>query len=227
MAPVSSHGKLLLQRLHEQREMDFLCDITIMVRDVEFRAHRNILAAFSKYFSCQAEKGQEVTTLDPEKVSRYALEKLLEFVYTGQMNLSSTRQAAVRRAAVFLGMSEATKYLEETPHWSEPGQASQSEADKEAGGSPASAASPASPRSPSGLSIISVMGPWQLAAKDAQEAEPEAEPEPGQADEEEEDGNDDEEYTPRGGPGQARKRGRPRSLGGHPAHAEGSSQDPL
>uniref|UniRef100_G3PGL3 BTB domain-containing protein n=2 Tax=Gasterosteidae TaxID=69291 RepID=G3PGL3_GASAC len=102
MAQVTSHGKLLLQRLHQQREMDFLCDITIMVRDVEFRAHRNILAAFSKYFSTQAERGQEVTTLDPEKVSRYALEKLLEFIYTGQMNLSSTRQAAVRRAALFL-----------------------------------------------------------------------------------------------------------------------------
>lgn len=88
MAHVNSHGKLLLQRLHQQREMDFLCDITIMVRDVEFRAHRNILAAFSKYFSSHAEKVQEVTTLDPEKVSRYALEKLLEFIYTGQMNIS-------------------------------------------------------------------------------------------------------------------------------------------
>ncbi|KAF3836409.1 hypothetical protein F7725_028967 [Dissostichus mawsoni] len=120
MANISSHGKLLLHRLHQQREMDFLCDITIMVRDVEFRAHRNILAAFSKYFSSQAEKGQDITTLDPDKVSRYALEKLLEFIYTGQMNLSSTRQAAVRRAAVFLGISEATKYMEETPHWSEP-----------------------------------------------------------------------------------------------------------
>lgn len=88
MAHVGAHGKLLLQRLHQQREMDLLCDVTIMVRDVEFRGHRNVLAAFSKYFCSQAERGQEVTTLDPEKVSRYALEKLLEFIYTGQMNLS-------------------------------------------------------------------------------------------------------------------------------------------
>lgn len=88
MTQVTNHGKLLLQRLHQQREMDFLCDITIMVRDVEFRAHRNILAAFSKYFYSQAKKGQEVATLDPDKVSRYALEKLLEFMYTGQMNVS-------------------------------------------------------------------------------------------------------------------------------------------
>lgn len=88
MAHLSGHGKLLLQRLYQQREMDFLCDITIMVKDVEFRAHRNILAAFSKYFYSQAEKGEEVITLDPDKVSRYSLEKLLEFIYTGQMNLS-------------------------------------------------------------------------------------------------------------------------------------------
>uniref|UniRef100_A0A3Q3BFA4 BTB domain-containing protein n=1 Tax=Kryptolebias marmoratus TaxID=37003 RepID=A0A3Q3BFA4_KRYMA len=88
MAHLANHGRLLLQRLHQQREMDFLCDITIMVKDVEFRAHRNILAAFSEYFSSQAEKGEEVTNLDPEKVSRYSLEKLLEFIYTGQMNLS-------------------------------------------------------------------------------------------------------------------------------------------
>ncbi|CAG5986469.1 unnamed protein product [Menidia menidia] len=67
MAHISGHGRLLLQRLHQQREMDFLCDVTIMVKDVEFRAHRNILAAFSSYFSSQAEKGQEITTLDPDK----------------------------------------------------------------------------------------------------------------------------------------------------------------
>ena len=83
-----SHGRLLLQRLLQQREMDFLCDITVAVSDVEFRAHRNILAAFSEYFSSQTERGPGLTTLDPDKVSRFALEKLLEFVYTGHMSLS-------------------------------------------------------------------------------------------------------------------------------------------
>ncbi|XP_038160355.1 myoneurin isoform X1 [Cyprinodon tularosa] len=155
MAQVASHGRQLLQRLHQQREMDFLCDITIVVKDAEFRAHRNILAAFSDYFCVQAEKGEELTTLDPEKVSRYSLEKLLEFIYTGQMNLSSTRQAAVRRAAVFLGMSEATKYLEKVPGGTESGETSQSDVDKEAEVSPPS---PSSPASPLPLSIASVVG---------------------------------------------------------------------
>ncbi|XP_039646881.1 myoneurin [Perca fluviatilis] len=225
MAHVTNHGKLLLQRLHQQREMDFLCDITIMVRDVEFRAHRNILAAFSKYFSAQAEKGQDVTTLDPDKVSRYALEKLLEFIYTGQMNLSSTRQAAVRRAAVFLGMSEATKFLEETSHWSELSETSQSEADKEAGLSPSSPASPGSASSPVPLSIVSVTGEYQ----EDGHAGDKTGVEPGDGDAEEGEKSDGEytPATPKGiGRGQGRKRGRPpKSLSGEQMAEPSSSVD--
>ncbi|XP_033842005.1 myoneurin [Periophthalmus magnuspinnatus] len=192
MAQVASHGKLLLQRLHQQREMDVLCDITIKVKDTEFRAHRNILACFSKYFNSLATKGQDVASLDPEKVSRYALEKLLEFVYTGQMNLSSTRHSAVRRAAVFLGMPDAIKNFPDISESSDPTESSQSDADKEPG-----AASPMSPHehqsedipnSPLSLSISSVTGNW---AMDEEGAEPE---------EGEEDLDklidDDVEYTP-------------------------------
>uniref|UniRef100_A0A3P8S168 Myoneurin n=1 Tax=Amphiprion percula TaxID=161767 RepID=A0A3P8S168_AMPPE len=186
---------LLLQRLHQQREMDFLCDITIMVRDVEFRAHRNILAAFSDYFSSQAESGDEVTTLDPEKVSRYSLEKLLEFIYTGQMNLMQIYFClsilTVRRAAIFLGMTEATKYLEELPRLSEPSETSQSGAEKEAPPSPTSPASPSSPSSPLPLSIVSVAGDWP----DSHRAGKEQDDEAGDAGLEDE-GRSDEEYSP-------------------------------
>ncbi|KAK7878189.1 hypothetical protein WMY93_031186 [Mugilogobius chulae] len=174
MAQVASHGKLLLQRLHQQREMDLLCDITIKVKDAEFRAHRNILACFSKYFNSLATKGQDVASLDPEKVSRYALEKLLEFVYTGQMNLSSTRHGAVRRAAVFLGMPDAIKNFPDDPESTEPAEVSQSESDKEADApppmSPNEPASEDMPNSPLSISISSVTGNWTM---DEEGAEPE------------------------------------------------------
>ncbi|XP_061613736.1 myoneurin isoform X2 [Phyllopteryx taeniolatus] len=146
MAHGANHGKLLLQRLHQQREMDFLCDVTII-----------------------AEKGQDVTTLDPDKVSRYALEKLLEFVYTGQMNLSSTRQSAVRRAAIFLGMSDALKYLEDISHSSEVSEPSQFEVDNEPGLSLLSPGSPGSPHSPVSLSIVSVTGTWVEEGQESQQ----------------------------------------------------------
>ena len=43
---------------------------------------------FSVYFSAQTggDKGQGVMSLDPDRVSCYALEKLLEFIYTGEMS---------------------------------------------------------------------------------------------------------------------------------------------
>lgn len=217
MAQTANHGRLLLQRLHQQREMDFLCDITIMVKDAEFRAHRNILAAFSDYFSVQAEKGEEFTTLDPEKVSRYSLEKLLEFIYTGQMNLSSTRQAAVRRAAIFLGMSDATKYLEKVPCLSESGETSQSDADKEAEVSPPS---PGSPTSPVPLSIAAVVGGLKEEVLEGKIHD--FDPHDGDLET-----GDDDDYTPsapRGvGRPPGRKRGRrPKSFGGEPAEQSGS-----
>ncbi|XP_008277274.1 myoneurin [Stegastes partitus] len=222
MAYVTNHGKLLLQRLHVQREMDFLCDITIMVRDVEFRAHRNILAAFSEYFSSQAESADEVTTLDPEKVNRYSLEKLLEFIYTGQMNLSSTRQAAVRRAAVFLGMPEATKYLEDLPRLSEPGETSGLKDDKEAGLSTPSPASPSSPSSPLPLSIVSIAGDWQESKREGKEQDSKAR-EAGGDDE----GRSDDEYSPTtpksAGRGHAKKRGRPRIFKGEDGEPSSST----
>uniref|UniRef100_A0AAQ4P561 Zinc finger and BTB domain containing 38 n=1 Tax=Gasterosteus aculeatus aculeatus TaxID=481459 RepID=A0AAQ4P561_GASAC len=46
----SSHSHTVLSRLNEQRSQGLFCDVTIVVEDVKFRAHKNILAACSGYF---------------------------------------------------------------------------------------------------------------------------------------------------------------------------------
>ncbi|CAG6005143.1 unnamed protein product [Menidia menidia] len=46
----STHPYTVLNKLNEQRSQGLFCDVTIVVEDVKFRAHKNILAACSGYF---------------------------------------------------------------------------------------------------------------------------------------------------------------------------------
>lgn len=47
---LANHGLILLQQLNAQREFGFLCDCTVAIGDVFFKAHKAVLAAFSNYF---------------------------------------------------------------------------------------------------------------------------------------------------------------------------------
>lgn len=50
MDTLSSHSSYLLQQLQEQRIQGLLCDCMLVVKGVCFKAHKNVLAAFSSYF---------------------------------------------------------------------------------------------------------------------------------------------------------------------------------
>ncbi|XP_041132191.1 zinc finger and BTB domain-containing protein 49 [Polyodon spathula] len=97
MDSLSSHSCYLLQQLHEQRIQGLLCDCMLVVKGVCFKAHKNVLAAFSQYFRTlfQNSSGQknDVFHLDIKNVG--GIGQILDFMYTSQLDLNQDNVQAM------------------------------------------------------------------------------------------------------------------------------------
>uniref|UniRef100_A0A8D0SBN4 Zinc finger and BTB domain-containing protein 49 n=1 Tax=Sus scrofa TaxID=9823 RepID=A0A8D0SBN4_PIG len=90
MDPVAAHSCHLLQQLHEQRIQGLLCDCMLVVKGVCFKAHKNVLAAFSQYFRSLFQNSSgpknDVFHLDIKNVS--GIGQILDFMYTSRLDLN-------------------------------------------------------------------------------------------------------------------------------------------
>ncbi|XP_053163977.1 myoneurin isoform X3 [Hemicordylus capensis] len=103
----SHHCEHLLERLNKQREAGFLCDCTIVIGEFQFKAHRNVLASFSEYFGTFYRDTLESNVfLDQNQVKADGFQKLLEFIYTGDLNLDSWNVKEIHQAADYLRVEE-------------------------------------------------------------------------------------------------------------------------
>ncbi|KAG7333118.1 hypothetical protein KOW79_003253 [Hemibagrus wyckioides] len=88
----NSHPHNVLSRLSEQRSLGLFCDVTIVVEDIKFRAHRNVLAATSGYFrnvftgfeSCGSSQVLEIPDLKSEVFA-----SVLNFIYSSKVDLAN------------------------------------------------------------------------------------------------------------------------------------------
>ncbi|KAM9315358.1 zinc finger and BTB domain-containing protein 38 [Gastrophryne carolinensis] len=107
----SLHGENLLCSLNEQRMQGFLCDVTIVVEDTKFKAHRNILAASSLYFRNQFRSQSiliqgHVLELNDFKADTFT--EILNFIYCSKIaikkkeNLTDLADAGKRLGITFL-----------------------------------------------------------------------------------------------------------------------------
>ncbi|XP_048106749.1 LOW QUALITY PROTEIN: zinc finger and BTB domain-containing protein 25 [Alosa alosa] len=81
---VSSHSLYLLQQLNVQREFGFLCDCTVAIGNVYFKAHRAVLAAFSNYFKMIfIHQSSECIKIQPTDIQPDVFSYLLHIMYTG------------------------------------------------------------------------------------------------------------------------------------------------
>ncbi|XP_030644524.1 zinc finger and BTB domain-containing protein 2a [Chanos chanos] len=83
---MAHHGLVLLQRLNAQREFGFLCDCTVAIGDVFFKAHKAVLAAFSNYFRMLfIHQDSECVRLKPSDIQPEIFSYLLNLMYTGKL----------------------------------------------------------------------------------------------------------------------------------------------
>ncbi|MEE6463688.1 hypothetical protein FKM82_006013 [Ascaphus truei] len=110
----NSYCYQLLQELNDQRKKGILCDVNIVVNGRVFRAHKNILVAGSRFFKtlyCFTNKESRdqttVTYLDVVAVQGFSV--ILDFMYSGNLVLTSQNAIEVMTVASYLQMTEVVQ----------------------------------------------------------------------------------------------------------------------
>ena len=96
----------LMKRLNMQRQQSYFCNITLVAKEGnEFKAHRNVLSAASPFFSklLQSEmKEKEEGVIRFEEISKSILSDVLEFIYTGSVEVNEKNARDLITAADYL-----------------------------------------------------------------------------------------------------------------------------
>ncbi|XP_057684129.1 zinc finger and BTB domain-containing protein 10 isoform X1 [Corythoichthys intestinalis] len=110
----NSYCYQLLRELDKQRKSGILCDVNIVVSGQVFRAHKNILVAGSRYFKTlycltqsEAAERATVTHLDVAAVQGFSV--ILDFLYSGNLLLTSHNAIEVMSVASYLQMTEVVQ----------------------------------------------------------------------------------------------------------------------
>lgn len=107
-----SHKQSILSKFDKLRKKNLLCDITLVVEDVHFKAHRALLAASSDYFSVMFTAGQSnqaVFQLDGMAAKMFAA--VLEFIYSAQVSVEPSATEQLLDVACLMEVHELVKVL--------------------------------------------------------------------------------------------------------------------
>ena len=95
----------LLSSLESIRQDTLLCDVVLNVRHQTFQAHRCVLTASSPYFRgvfTSDMKEKEAKELDLDFLDADAMEPLLKYMYTGEVEINEANARSLVSAADFL-----------------------------------------------------------------------------------------------------------------------------
>ncbi|XP_069501353.1 zinc finger and BTB domain-containing protein 4-like [Ambystoma mexicanum] len=86
----ASHPGSVLEKLNEQRLQGLFCDVTVVVEDTKFKAHKNVLAASSTYFKTALSR-RDSTFPDPilelPDVPAEVFANIVNFIYNSRVTV--------------------------------------------------------------------------------------------------------------------------------------------
>lgn len=106
-----THKDSILNKFDTLRKRELLCDITLVVEDVHFKAHKALLAASSEYFSlmftADNQLSQSIYKLDGMAAKTFA--SVLEFIYSANVSVEENTSEQLLDVARLLEISDLVK----------------------------------------------------------------------------------------------------------------------
>lgn len=110
-----SHKQGILSKFDKLRKKDLLCDITLVVEDVHFKAHKALLAASSEYFSlmftAEDQASRPAYQLDGMAAKMFAA--VLEFIYSAQVAVEVSATEQLLATARLMEINDLVRVLTE------------------------------------------------------------------------------------------------------------------
>ena len=121
--PGLGYAERLLQGLDELRRDGVLCNVVLRVGQLSLPAHRAVLASCSPYFRAMFTaklSEQQKETIDFKDIHPHALNQLVDFAYTGKVDVNEDNVLELLPAACLLQVDdvidECCNYLESQLH---------------------------------------------------------------------------------------------------------------
>nr|XP_055028258.1 zinc finger and BTB domain-containing protein 24 [Misgurnus anguillicaudatus]XP_055028260.1 zinc finger and BTB domain-containing protein 24 [Misgurnus anguillicaudatus]XP_055028261.1 zinc finger and BTB domain-containing protein 24 [Misgurnus anguillicaudatus] len=110
-----THKDTILKKFDKLRRREMFCDITLIVEDVQFKAHKALLAASSEYFSLMfTDEGPVSQTLYKlDGMAAKTFEAVLEFIYSANVSVEESNSEQLLDTARFLEIQDLVKAHED------------------------------------------------------------------------------------------------------------------
>lgn len=108
-----SHNQNILRNLDRLRKRDLLCDITLVVENVHFKAHKALLAASSAYFSNMLTAEDQLHQYQLDGMTPVIFATVLEFIYNARVLVEDGSTENLLAAARLIEVSELVRVLTE------------------------------------------------------------------------------------------------------------------